>query len=388
MTKAKKTYSAIMIIALLGSYYWYNKSKGVSTVVQYKTAAVEKGMLTTSISGSGNVIVDQSSTVDPTITGTVTNLSVNIGDKVTKGQMLFTIINDDLSVSSAKAVASLQQSQNSLETAKLNVSEAKENYRSGKSKSSNTSGQIRILDKKIGIAEQGLVAAQKSYSASVADYRNQIANAGKRVVVAPIDGTVNAINVKNGDDLSRLSSNSNSSAPIIIGDLGTLKARVQVNEVDITNVAVDQKVMLKFNAIDGLSVSGKVEKMDSLGTLSSGVVTYNVTIDFDTIDSRIKSEMSVAASIITEVKQDVITVPNSALKSQGGNSYIQVLKNGLPEQVQVNVGISNNSETEIVSGISVGDNIVTQTINPNAKATTISSGSGSGMRLPGLGGGH
>ena len=127
--------------------------------------------------------------------------------------------------------------------------------------------------------------------------------------------------------------------------------------------------------------------MDSLGTLSSGVVSYNVTINFDTIDPRIKPGMSVSASIITVVKQDVITVPNSALKSQGGSSYVQILKNNIPEQVLVEIGIANNTHTEIVSGISVGDSIVTQTIDPTAKATT-TGGGGSGMRIPGLGGGH
>ena len=77
--KKHKYISIAIIVALIaGGYYWYNKSKSGATAVQYKTAAAEKGTLTTSVSGSGNVVVDNSSNVDPTITGTVSNLAVNI----------------------------------------------------------------------------------------------------------------------------------------------------------------------------------------------------------------------------------------------------------------------------------------------------------------------
>ena len=383
--KKKYIWGIIALVIIGGSYYWYSKSKSTTTAVSYKTAEAEKGMITSSISGSGNVIVDQSSTVDPTITGTVADLSVNVGDKVKKGQKLFTIVNDDLTVSDAKAVATLQSSQNSLNSANVSVDQAKADYDSAKKDDTKTSKQKKVLKEKIDIAKQGVVAAQKSYNATLADYNNQLSTSAKRNVIAPISGTVNAINIKNGDDLSRLSSNSNSSAPIIIGDLSTLKAQVEVNEVDIANVSIGQKVSLTFSAIDGLASTGKVEKMDSLGTLTSGVVTYNVTVGFDSLDPRIKPEMSVSAAIITDTKQDVIVVPNSAVKTQNGSSYVQVLNGQTPQNVAVETGLSNDTQTEILSGINVGDSVITQTIN--SSSTTSSKSSSSSVRIPGLGGG-
>ncbi|NTV41538.1 MAG: efflux RND transporter periplasmic adaptor subunit [Candidatus Moranbacteria bacterium] len=368
----KKLLAIVALVLIAGGYFWYSKSHSTTATVQYKTVVAQKSSITTSISGSGNVVVDQLATVDPTITGTVSNLSVNVGDKIKKGAVLFTIINADLSVSNNKAIASLQQAKNSVDSAELQIKQAEADYKAAKKDDSSTSDQRKILKEKIGIAENGLLASQKSYAANLSDYNNQISNSAKRTVTAPIDGTVSAINVKNGDDLSRLSSSSSSSAPIIIGDLSTLKAQVLVNEVDIPNVSIGQKVMMTFSAIDGLTVSGKVEKMDALGTISQGVVSYGVTISFDTIDSRIKPSMSVSAKIITQVKQDVITVSNSALKVQGNKTYVEVLKNGsqTPEKRTIEVGANNNTETEIVSGINVGDSVVTQTIDPNAKTTT------------------
>jgi macrolide-specific efflux system membrane fusion protein len=98
--------------------------------------------------------------------------------------------------------------------------------------------------------------------------------------------------------------------------------------------------------------------------------------------------MSVSAKIITEVKQDVITVPNSALKIQGNKTYIEVLKSGMevPERRDIEIGIANNTDTEIISGISVGDRVITRTIDLNAKGAAPTQ-TGGGFRVPGLGGG-
>jgi macrolide-specific efflux system membrane fusion protein len=385
--KKHKTQVIIVIIFIaVGGYYWYNKTHQTVAAIQYKTALAEKSSITTSVAGSGNIVVDQLATVDPTITGTISNVMVKIGDNVKKGDVLFTIINNDLSVSNFKATATLQQSKNSLDSAELQVRQAQADE-SAANKDTTTHKQRDILKEKVDMARLGVIAAQKNYAATSADYNNTMTNGTKRTVTAPIAGTVSAINIKNGDDLSRLSSNSNSSAPIIIGDMKTLKSQVAVNEVDIPNVSIGQKVMMTFGAIDGLSVSGKVEKIDALGTITQGVVNYNVTIGFDTIDARIKPSMSVSAKIITQVKQDVITVANSALKLQGNKSYIEVLDaNGKPQQRTIEIGVANNTETEIVSGINVGDKVITQTIDPNAKSTTTNGGGG--VRLPGLGGGR
>ncbi len=386
--KHKKLVVSVAVIIIGSGYYWYQKSHQVTAAIQYKTAVAEKGSITTAVSGSGNVVVDQLATVDPTITGTVSSLAVKVGDSVKKGTTLFTIVNDALSVSNDQSAASLQQSKNSVDSAKLSIKQAKADYKAAKDSDTSTSDQKKILKEKINIAENGLIAAQKSYDATLAGYNNTLSNGAKRAVTAPINGTVSAINIKNGDDLSRLSSNSSSSAPIIIGDLSTLKAQVSVNEVDVPNVSIGQKVMMTFSAIDGLTMSGKIEKMDALGTITQGVVAYGVTIGFDSLDPRIKPQMSVSAKIITQVKQDVITVPNGALKTQGNKTYVEVFVNGAqaPEQRTIEIGVANNTETEIVSGVNIGDNVVTQTIDPNAKATTTTTSTNRGGGMGILGG--
>jgi HlyD family secretion protein len=387
--KVKKWQVLLGVIILVGGgYFWYTKANPKNTQMQYITSAAEKGTLTTSVAVSGNVVVDQSVNIDPTITGTVSNLSVNVGDQVKKGQALFTIVNDQLSVSTSQAQTSFAQSQSSITSAEISLKQARATYDADKKDGSNVSSKQKAVDKaRVDAAEQSLAVARQSSGTSDLSLQYQKQTAGKRLVVAPIDGTVNSVNVKNGDDLSKLSSGSSRTVPVIIGDMGTLQAQVQINEVDISNVRIGQKVMTTFPAIDGLTVSGKVEKMDSLGTVTQGVVAYNAKISLDILDPRIKPGMSVSASIITDVKQDVIIVPAGAIKKQGTTNYVQVLNSGTtPTQVNVTVGSANNMETEILDGLTVGDKVVTKTVDPNATtSTTSTSGSSGRVRIPGGG---
>ena len=378
--KTRKYLSITIIVVLIaGGYYWYAKSKSTSTAVQYKTAVAEKGTLAVSVSGSGNVIVDSSANVDPTISGTVKNLAVSVGDKVEKGQLLFEIDNDDLAANTTKAYSSYLQALSSLETAKAGKKEAKNNYddASGNDKS--------LYKKKLNAAEISVDVAEQNIKYALENLQNERKNYSESKVTAPIAGTVNEINIKNGDDLSKLSSGSSREVPIIIGDLGTMKAQVAVSEVDISSVKIGQAVTLTFNAIDNFTATGKVEKMDSLGTLSSGVVSYNVIINFDSLDSRIKPEMSVSAAILTDSRDGVVIVPSSAVKTMGSKSYVEVLENKLPVKKNVEIGLENNSKTEIKSGISAGEKVITQTIN--SSSTTSSTASSSNNRrgmFPGM----
>ena len=378
--KHKYLYLAAILVLIIGGYYWFQKSKSGDAEAQYITATAEKGTLITSVSASGNIIVDNTASVDPTINGTVSNLSVNVGDPVKKGQVLFSIVNNDLGVSVTRANASYLQSLASLETAKANKKDAKENLEDA------NSSEESALKKRLEAAEISVSVAEENIKASLSDLRNKRKDAGERNVISPIDGTVNAINVKNGDNLG--ASASTHVAPIIIGDLDTLKAQVQVNEVDVSNVSIGQKVNLTFDAISDYSATGKIEKMDSLGTATQGVVTYNVTISMDVLDPRIKPDMSVTAAIITGVKQDVITVPLGVVKTQEGASYVEILDGSVPRQIPVEVGASNDISTEIVSGINPGDNVVTQTISSGTAATSSSTSNSNrgGVRIPGVGG--
>ncbi len=196
-------------------------------------------------------------------------------------------------------------------------------------------------------------------------------------VRAPFDGTIAKINVKKADSVA-------SGASIATFITKQKLAEISLNEVDVAKVKVGQKSTLTFDAIEGLGISGEVAEIDSIGTVSQGVVSYNVKISFDTQDDRIKPGMSTSASIITDVKQGVLIVPNSALKVSGATNYVEILDQPVgdaesnqgvtsvtpPRQQEIMEGISSDTSTEIISGLNEGDFIIVRTVSNSSAKTT------------------
>ncbi|HSD12352.1 MAG TPA: efflux RND transporter periplasmic adaptor subunit [Patescibacteria group bacterium] len=206
------------------------------------------------------------------------------------------------------------------------------------------------------------------------------------VVRAPIDGTVAKFSLKKGDSVS-----SGTAVATIITPQKF--AEISLNEVDAVKVKQGDKATLAFDAIEGLGITGEVADVDLLGTVSQGVVTYNARIVFDTQDTRVRSGMSLNASVIIGVAQDVLLVPNAAVKTQNGVHYVQtfdasVPRNGsgqvvslaAPNRTTVEIGESNDTSTIITSGLKEGDEVVVREIAASASGAA----SSSGVRIPGL----
>ena len=212
---------------------------------------------------------------------------------------------------------------------------------------------------------------------------------------APFDGKVAKMDFKKGDPVSP-----SMAAVTIITKQRT--AEITLNEVDITKVKAGAKATLSFDAVPDLSISGEVAQIDTLGTIAQGVVSYMVKLSLDTQDERVKPGMSVNASVITEVKQNVLIVPISAVKSRGNMQYVEQLDQVTagtpadqsvtsaiaPRQVAVTTGLSNDAAVEILSGLQEGEQIIARTIVPAATTPTTATPSifGSGARIGGGGG--
>ena len=158
----------------------------------------------------------------------------------------------------------------------------------------------------------------------------------------------------------------------------------------MAKIKVGQRVNLTFDALTDLNISGKVIEIDNVGTVSSGVVSYTVKISLDVQNESIKPNMSVSATIIISSKANVMLVASSAVKTQGGSSYVEVLANGVPERKAVTVGDSNDTQTEITSGLNEGDLVITQTISSqtvSSASSQTSNSSGATNRSFGVSGG-
>ena len=212
---------------------------------------------------------------------------------------------------------------------------------------------------------------------------------------APFAGVVAHIDIKKGDTIS---------ANAMIATLITEQriAEISLNEVDVARVKIDQKATLTFDAVPDSNLTGKVAEIDTIGTASQGIVSYIIKITFDTQDERVKPGMSVNAAIITDTKLNVLTVPNSAVKSQGDMRYVEIpneqevqtplsrASSGItllqaPRHQTVEVGISNAEFTEIISGLKEGDIVITNTLSRvNGNGANRSQQQSPAFRIPGL----
>jgi multidrug efflux pump subunit AcrA (membrane-fusion protein) len=147
-------------------------------------------------------------------------------------------------------------------------------------------------------------------------------------------------------------------------------ASVSLTEVDITSVKANQKVTMTLDAYEDKTFTGKVLSVNTSGNVSSGVTSYPVTILLDPVNVEIYPNMAVNADIITDVKNDVIVVDSTAVTTTNGESSVQVKKDNKVTTVKVETGISNDSQTEIISGINEGDDVVTSVVNATSTSQT------------------
>jgi HlyD family secretion protein len=155
--------------------------------------------------------------------------------------------------------------------------------------------------------------------------------------------------------------------------------QISVNEVDIPKIKIGQEARITLDALDGVTLKGRVIEADTIGTVTSGVVTYKVKIAFDTVDDRIKPNMTVNADVLVGSSTQALVVPLAALKEgRGGIGYYveqESTANGTTtvNRVPVTVGLQTDTEAEILSGLSLGDDVVIRkksTTATTAKTTT------------------
>lgn len=175
-------------------------------------------------------------------------------------------------------------------------------------------------------------------------------------LVAPFDGVITAVVSKTGDQTAP------GAQGFRLDDLSRLLLDVQVSEVDINRVDGGQEVSLTFDAILGKEYHGVVDEVSLVGTSDQGVVDFTVTVELTDANEAVKPGMTAAVNIIVEQLQDVLMVPNRAVRVREGQRVVYVLKNGIPEPVEVTLGASSEAVSEVLeSDLAMGDQIV---LNP------------------------
>lgn len=210
------------------------------------------------------------------------------------------------------------------------------------------------LDKLLeGPKEEDLIIARaqvKQAQLNVLQAENALANAR---LVAPIDGVVSQVNIKVGEI-------ANSARPaVVLTDLSRFKMKVLVDEIDVRQVAVGQSVRLSVDALPGAEIVGKVIEISPTASNINNVVAYEVTVAPDETDEPLRVGMSATAIITTANVDDVILAPNRfiTIDRDTGEAFVFKMVNGVPVRQQVQLGLRNERESQVLAGLQDGDEI-------------------------------
>ena len=230
--------------------------------------------------------------------------------------------------------------------------------------------------KDVQVAELSLKQAQISLDQAKA-------NMIKSHLIAPFDGVVADLNIQVGQQSSA------SAQPVILVDLSRLEAQVNVGETDLPRVKVGQSVQVTFDALLGQTFTATVVEIAFVGTTTQGVVNYPVTVALDPPDTaaaqsaskQIRPGMTANVTIVVEQRDNILLVPNRAVKTSGKQKIVTVIKDGQPTPANVTLGMSSDTQSEVTSGLNEGDVVQVQ-----QTTTTTSQGGGFGGPGGGFGG--
>ncbi len=406
----------VLILALVG--FAGSKIMGSkSSQPQYQTSQAERGTMVTTVTASGNVASGGTVNITTGVTGTVTQVYVKNGDSVSQGQRIADIALDrDAQQKQTQAWASYLSAQNQVNSAqtalytlqssmftkwKIYKDIAENSTYQNPDGSPNTGNRTLVpfttvqddwLATEANYKNQQNVIAQAQASFTSAWYNYQLLAS---TITAPTAGVISNLTIAQGLPISlsstTSSSNSNSTTTQAVGTItlpqGGVQAIVDLSETDAAKVNAGDKVTMTLAAFPNKTFTGKVLILNTNGTVSSGVTTYPATIAFDTTQKNMYPNMTVDANIITNVKDNVILIPTAAVQTQNGQSTVRILKNGQITTATVELGDANDTQTEIVSGVSEGDTVVTGVTNTGKTTQNSTSSPFSAFGNRGFGGG-
>ncbi|XVV09355.1 efflux RND transporter periplasmic adaptor subunit [Actinoplanes sp. CA-131856] len=376
--------TALGVALVAGGFWAYQTLSGSDSTpaanASARTMAVQTGTVTKTVTADGTLESGSTASASFVTGGTVTSISVKVGDKVTKGQIL-------AKVDPAAAERTLDAANADLDAAQDALDRAED----AGSDTSSASNEVEQAQLAVDEAEAGVTGT---------------------VLKAPMAGTVTAVNgtlgssssgtgssssssssagggqqggggATGGGSSATSSSSSSSSGFVDIADLTKLQVTASFAEADATKLKEKQAAQVTWNALDNTTATAKVAAIDPSATTSNNVVTYGVTLTLDKVPSGAKAGQTVSVAVTTGSVENAVYVNSAAITTVGNRHTVTVVSNGASETRSVEIGLEGDSATQVTSGLTAGEQVQLKTTS-----TTTGSGTGNagGGGFPGGGG--
>lgn len=361
MKKPSKVWLLLTLIIIVALAAWAMSGGKKEEQISFDTAAVAPANIQNSITATGTIEPVTSVTVGTQVSGIVSKLYVDYNTVVKKGQVIAELDKTNLisQLNSAKTQLATAQSQLNYQTANFN--------------------RYKTLFQKGLVAADDYENVQLSYKQAkeqVASAKEEVqraqTNLGYATITSPIDGVVLSKSVEEGQTVA--ASFSTPELFTIAQDLTNMQVVADVDEADIGDVREGENVSFTVDAYPDDTFTGVVKQVRQEATTTNNVVTYEVVISAPNADLKLKPGLTANVTIFTAERKGVLSVPSKALRftpqketvgkmkiidnNANAKNKVWTIENNSIVSHKVNVGMTDGTSTQILSGVSAGTKVI------------------------------
>ena len=402
--------AVVAVLALVGAGLYYWRSQSTNELTRYRTEPVVRGNLVVTVSATGNLQPTNKVDVGSELSGIVESVLVDDNDHVKKDQVLARLDVSRLTDQVARSRSTLEAAPARVRQTQATVREAQANLERLRQVAVLSGGKVPS-QAELSTAEAALARAnadEGSGRATVAEataaLRSDETNLRKAAIRSPIDGVVLTRKVEPGQTVA-----ATFQAPVLFTlaeDLKQMELQVDVDEADVGQVRDGQKATFTVDAYPGRRYPATVKRVGFGSQVKDNVVTYPTLLGVSNDDLSLRPGMTATAEITTITRDDVLLVPNAALRftppdaaaqpaaqqdgglvsrliprpprsaprkagnsaPRGAEQRVYVLRDGEPAVVPVTLGASDGRVTEIAGGgLQVGAPVIVEAVTPGVK---------------------
>jgi HlyD family secretion protein len=379
----------VLLVAIAIGFAWYGRP---GSRVEYTTVPAARTDLTVEVSATGTLQPLTQVDISSELSGIVRSVAVDENQEVRKGDVLAALDTSKLQVQIERAQASARAAAASVEGARVTLRENEQTLARTATLARRGMAADQALDTATAArdgAKAALDSAEANLAIANADLKAQQTDLAKSTIYAPIDGIILTRSVDPGQTVA-----SSLQAPVlfvIAADLKKMELKAAIDEADIGAVKPGQHARFTVDAFPDRPFDAEIRDISYASATTDGVVTYNARLEVANDELLLRPGMTATVSVVTRQAKDVLAVPSIAFRykppqmrerrfnflrmftgrpsrnwrqraaqpSTDGSRTLYILKNGQPHAVHVRTGATNGELTEIVSGLSAGDEVIT-----------------------------
>lgn len=362
MNKKKWMLIVACVVVLAAIVYALMGGKKEAPVMDYETARVEKATIGNSVTATGTIEPVTKVEVGTQVSGIIDKIYVDYNSVVHKGQIIAELDKTNLMSELNSAKSNLAGAKNDLDYQRANYKRIKALY-----------DKELVSGNEYDTALLSLRQAESTYAQRKEAVSKAQTNLGYAIITSPIDGIIISKAVEEGQTVA--ASYSTPTLFTIAQDLTDMRVIADVDEADIGEVEVGQRVSFTVDAYPGETFEGKVTQVRLEATTESNVVTYEVVISASNKDLKLKPGLTANVTIFTLERNNIVSVPTKALRftptkemlnpgekiedCQGAHK-VWVREGKTLKAYAVKTGITNGTRTQIVSGIKEGAEVIVE----------------------------